>query len=544
MTMNLDRFDPRRLILGSTRLILSIGDEAAVLTLVKGRDVVDAWVASPDPDDGAADVLAALSAHKRVPVSVLIDAFEQQFREEKVPHVGLLDQAKVVDRHLHMAFPGQNLQAAMSHGRDPQGTRFYLFASVPPTEQVKGWLRVLDDAGRSPAGIHMLPLESMEMMRLLTPDHQVAGVRWRMLFSFNMTGGLRQIVSKQRRIMVTRLTPPPPPDSTLDPVAIIERDFGQTLSYVKRMGYQTGDYLDLVILAEEPLASALREQTWEASSLTVVSPFEAAGRLGLGKAGQPGTPYADVLHALWFATRPKPALSLHWSYRRKIDVRRLIIRGAPTTAVFSVLALLGAVGSLGFDLWEALRDVETQTQLRAATQDTLAAEQRKLAALPFRAQEMRPTIATLDALQRDGAPPVALLARLNHALGGSAVVEDLTVDTPRLDDDSRGRGRGRAGQAEEPRLTLAVVVRLPADTPDDASAVGHAETLEKSLRSAFPGYTVVMTRPPVEINPDQVLRGNVAGSTGTASLAPLRSSSGYTASFAITEPAEGAGASS
>ncbi|MFA7430098.1 MAG: hypothetical protein WCZ23_08070 [Rhodospirillaceae bacterium] len=497
-------------LLRGKMFVLSIGDEAAVVTLISGGKVANAWVASPDPAEGAADVLDALNTARSVPVFVLMDAFEQVFREEKVPKVNFFDQKKVVDRHLQMTFPGNNLQAAMSHGADPQGNKFFLFCSVPPTDLVKGWLSALDKAKRRPRGVHMLPLESLDMLDALTPPAAQKGVRWRILFTFNMTGGLRQIVSKQGRIMVTRLTPPPPPDSNIDPVQIVERQFSETLAYVKRMGYQKGDNLDVVVLAEEPVATSIRERAWEAHSVTVHSPHEVGEALGLGRIGQPGQPYADVVHALWFATRKKPKAKLAWSQAPAVDYVHLVARGAPFAAAAGVVALIAQAGALGMTWVETQEAIERQQRQLQVAQADLAREQARLATLEFSADQIRPLIEVVDQLTTGHIPPVPLLAQLGHALAGNAVITELALTTPQEGGPAAGGRRpSRAAGGESSMVwRLGLTITLPPDTVDDAQALERAAGLEKTLGTAFSAQRVAMLEPPVAVGADQVVRGD------------------------------------
>jgi len=489
---------------GGTRFVLSIGDEAAVLTLIKGKGVAGAWVADPDPADGAAEVLEALRRHRTAPVYVLMDAFEQMFREEKVPRVNLFDQGKVVRRYLSMTFPGNNLQGAVPHGRDPQGNQYYLFASVPPTEQVSGWLTVLEEAGRPPRSIHMLPLESLSMLRALTPRTEIQGVRWRMLFSFNMAGGLRQIVSKQKRIMLARLTPPPRAGGAVDVAAIIERDFQQTLAYVKRMGYQQGDHLDVVVIAEDPLASQIKARPWEVHSLTVLSPGDAGAALGLGTVGQPGQPYADVLHALWFATRPKGAMTLDWAQKPRADLQRLVARAAPAAAVAVSLGLTGYTGSLALDLMDYDQRIAAQKADLDLAQRQRDAAAAKLADLPYPPEAVRAGVSVAAAATADAVPAVDILNRLAAGIAGDGTVTALEISTPEADPDNR-----RQQEAEAP-WTVGVTLRLPAGIAEDDAAVRRAEAVHARLMDAFDGHEVRLERPPVEINPDQTLRGGAA----------------------------------
>jgi hypothetical protein len=530
LSLDIGTFSAATLRSGGRRYVLSIGDEAVVLTLLRRGKVVNAWVSDPDPQAGAAEVLAALAEHRSAPLSILMDAFEQMFREEIVPRVGPLDQAKVVSRHLHMAFPGNNLQAALPHGQDPKGNRFYLFASVPPTDQVKGWLEVLDKAGRPPAGIHMLPLESLDMLAVLTPRQAGPGVRWRMLFSFNMTGGLRQIVAKQARIMLTRLTPPPPADSDITPADIVVRDYQQTLAYVKRMGYQRGDRLDLVILAGGPLAEALRERDWEAHSLTILSPSAAGEPLGLGRVGESESPYADVLHAAFLGAKAKPTLSLRWAQAPSIDLRRQVIRFAPAAAVAACLALGGAIGSNLLDQWDTGDLIARERIGLTQAQGALAAAQDDLTGLEASPEEVRAVLDTLKAVSLGDVPPLPLFVRLNAALAGHGMISSITMAPAKAEERPGSRRRQEDESAPPTRFELTVAVDLPKAVGSDGEAVRRAEAMLQSLAAVFGSAHVAIARAPVDIGADQVLRG---GRGPSQSQRTAETWTGYSASFAI-----------
>lgn len=510
--------------------VLVVGDEAVVLSLFSGGRVVDAWVAEPDPETGAAEILTALSLNPSAPVRVLIDAFEQHFREEKVPKVNVLDQGKVVRRHLQVAFPGNNLEGAIPQGQDREGNRFWLFMAVPPTSQVERWLATLEDAGRPPVGVHSLPLESLEMLEALAPGASMGGVRWRMLFSFDMAGGLRQIVSKQGRMVVTRLTPPPAEESSADPVAAVMRDFAQTLTYIKRMGYQRGDQLDVVVLADGVFADHLRTQSWDAHSTTVLSPHEAAARLGIPKATKAGSPYADVLHAGLLATRRKPIMSLRWANAPAVDWRRLIIAKGTLAATLTTLLLIAGAASLGTDALELLDQRAVQEEQLATAQRRLADEVARQKALPYTSTQIREALALDATLSNGDIAPLPVLTGLDQALGVAGVVTTLQIIAPERQAETRGRRR-QANAADTYAWRLTASVRFGSEVADDKQAVVMANAVRDRMAAVFPAYGVKMVVPPVAINPDQTLRGGAGLTIGDGTVARTAA---YEATYEIT----------
>lgn len=517
------------LIPRNKRYVLVIGDEAVVLVLFSGTQHIGEWSVNADPDIGAAEILDALDQNRSVPISVLIDAFEQHFREEKVPKVNVLDQAKVVRRHLQAAYPGNNLEGAIPQGQDPDGNRYWLFMAVPPTSQVEQWLSILEDAGRPAAGVHSLPLESLEMLDALTPAEHLGGVRWKMLFSFDLAGGLRQIISKQGRMVVTRLTPPPAADSPIEPAMTVMRDFAQTLTYIKRLGYQKGDQLDVVMLANGPLADHLREQTWDAHSTTVLSPYEAAIKLGIARAVPEHKLCADTLHAGLLAGRRKPRMSLRWANAPAIEWRRLILMHGGTAALIATVLLFAGAGFLGMQALDLVEEMDTQQANLATAERRLNDEMARQETLPYTPTQMRETLALGNTLTEGDIAPLPLLQIIDRTLGLGAVATTLQIATPEPVANTRRRRPAEADYAWQ--MTLGI--RFAVDTADDAQAVSQANALLDRLATAFPDSTVRLTMPPVAINPDQTLRGGAGLIVGDGSVERTMA---YAATYEIVAP--------
>ena len=87
---------------------------------------------------------------------------------------------------------------------------------------------------------------------------------WRHLIGINVTGGLRQIIEKNGRLSLTRVTQAPPADTPPEEFGdMIGRDFKATITYIRRLGYQVGEPLDLVVLTSAENKAVLEDMTWD-----------------------------------------------------------------------------------------------------------------------------------------------------------------------------------------------------------------------------------------------------------------------------------------
>ncbi|GAA0602857.1 hypothetical protein [Caenispirillum bisanense] len=504
---------------GGRRYVLTVGEEFTVLTLLSGARVDNAWIVPAEPEEGTAEIRAVLQKDRKAPVTLLADTFEQIYKEEAVPRVGRLDQGKVVRRHSAQAVPGDMWQGALAQGQDPRGAKlFYLFCGLPRTDHVAGWVTFYESLPNPRRGIHLLPLESLALMNALfdAEAKSQGGVRWRIMTTMNVTGGLRQIVAKQGRMMLTRLTPAPPEDmEPHEAAAMMARDFRQTLTYVKRMGYREGDALDLALIVDPALGEALRTTQWDAQSVLVTTPHEVGRRLGLGSVGKADQPFGDVLHAAWFATRKAHTLALVRPSEQKSDWHKQLEKAAPLAAVAAVGGVLYGSWMTGDGLWTTWDSITRLGERITVATSARDAAQAERDALPYDPDVMRGTLALADELQSGALAVMPLVQALADGLRNRAYIRVFELENaaaaPPPDPLQAGRGGGDAADAGRPTFAWRAdldLVLIDVATAEDALALG--EKLLADLRAAAPGVTVTLLRPPVAVLPDQTLVARVA----------------------------------
>ena len=225
--------------------VLNVGDDNVVLVRLTDGKVANAWLGSPDPAMATEELGEALAEDTKADISILIDTLDQSFKEEELPKVSVLDRRRVLARHINLAFPGQNLRGARLATRTDKKTLIYDFASIPLEGRVLGWIDFVNSLPNPKRGVFALAAESVDLIGALVPTSAApaegadehAGNRWRHLIGINVTGGLRQIIEKNGRLCLTRLTRAPPPETPPGEFAdMISRDFKATITYIRRLG--------------------------------------------------------------------------------------------------------------------------------------------------------------------------------------------------------------------------------------------------------------------------------------------------------------------
>lgn len=522
--------------------VLSVGDDNVVLTKLVDKKVVNAWLGSADPAMAQEELGEALAESPKAKLSVIVDTLDQSSKEEELPKVSILDRRKVLARHINMAYPGQNLRGARMVDETGKKTLIYEFAAVPLDGHIPGWVDFVESLPNEKGGYYAIAPENADLVQALAPKDvpppEEGKNQWRHLIGINVTGGLRQIITKNGRLALTRLTQAPPPETPPEEFAdMIVRDFKATITYIRRLGYQVGEPLDLVVLASVENKSVLENLTWDgARSASVYTPYEAGMVLDLGSLGREDQAFGDVLHAAWFASKRRPLLPLTKSLAMgdtMDDIRELSFLVAPYAAGIAAAAVLVWAGLTANQLLDFNdQNVQLQTQLNQKTA-ALSAARAKAGGMPYEPGRVRSALEvdkTLDMGQIDIVPPLQALSR---ALQSDAIVTSLSIDSGAIQQPRAG-----APAAEKSEYVVVASVQLPSVVVTADEAVAVTRRLEGRLNDSFgKDYRVELTVAPLAAQATEKFSGGLADSLLDAVGASARSDEPFRAEFRISKVA-------
>lgn len=497
--------------------VLNIGDDNVVLIRFVDKKIANAWLASPDPATALEELGEALAEDTKGRISVIVDTLDQAFKEEEVPRVNILDRRKILSRHITMAFPGQSMRGARLVGPGERNTLLYEFASVPLDGRIPGWIEFYESLPNEKGGVYAIAAENVDIIKALAPkDAPVTeGNHWQHFIGINVTGGLRQIIAKNGRLSLTRLTQAPPPDTPPDEFAdMIIRDFKATITYLRRLGYSVGEPLDLIVLTTAANRQALDNLEWTgARSVTLLTPYEAGAMLGLGAIGPEDQAYSDVLHAAWFANKRTPTFKLTRSVAMgdlRDDLRELSFVAAPYAAGIIAASVLAWTGLTAVDYFTASSERGALQAQLSGLKSTLTQEEAKVATLPYDATQMRNVFEVESSMDGGKIDTIPLLSKVYDALQSDAIVMDLKFS-------AGGAPTGRAG-ATAARTTdsyaLNLRMRLASVIATAEEAVQASKRLEQRLIDSFgKDYTIAMTKEPVAAQASEALTGGLFTTT-------------------------------
>ncbi|OGA50517.1 MAG: hypothetical protein A3G24_22235 [Betaproteobacteria bacterium RIFCSPLOWO2_12_FULL_62_13] len=138
---------------------------------------------------------------KSLPVHMLVDAVEEDYRFESLPHSTGRDRSAMVNRKLKQHYRNTPYISAQLRGRDSDKRRDdrYLFCALTNPELIAGWVQAVIECELPLAGIYLLPAVSRELVERL----QLAQTN--LLLVSRNSSGLRLTFLREQTLRISRL---------------------------------------------------------------------------------------------------------------------------------------------------------------------------------------------------------------------------------------------------------------------------------------------------------------------------------------------------
>lgn len=481
------------------RYVLLIGGGGASLGYINRGQIEKFWNINDFSVDSLDIFTAALDRHPYTPLLILIDTVEQSYRRETIPPVNMFDRRKVLKRRLGIAFPTQKIRSAMALDEvvGPRGDPAYLFVALTRSSDMELWIDFIHGL-RNPIGsIGLLPLESSSLASALSAALAITA-EWTLLISRQRSGGIRQIVAHNGRLVLTRLTPAPSDALEADGLAeVMAQEMSTTQTYLTRLGFGAGDHLHIIVIGPQNMRNAVKARQPPGCSVSLTTASEAANLLELDEIDIRQDAYGDALHMVWSASKRSLALNMA---DRVLGRRRLQLAAAQKWATTGLAMTAVALGLFCTGLFLDRERVRQEVIEAQATQALLSRLAGNLIAIiiayPVRPKMMNAVLDLHDALSRRTTIPMPVLAQISSSLGPAAKLNALSWIAQT--------------SAEKSGFRVNLAIDLGAFSDID-QAIAETNALAERLRRRFTGSDVVILRPPLNILPGQTLVGSNSG---------------------------------
>ncbi|HHH36509.1 MAG TPA: hypothetical protein ENK48_06745 [Gammaproteobacteria bacterium] len=369
-------------------------------------------------EDGVRRFEDYLVAMPEVPVYILTDLTEEEFRSETLPRLLGRDRQVLQQRHCKRLFRSTPYRHSLRLGRSSTEKRKdeVLFSALTNPQPVDMWLEVLLRARRPVAGLHSLPLFSPVLLEALAQD--CAKI---LLLTQNCSGGLRQTFFENGRLRFSRLATVPAPEDPAYPAALME-EISKTRRYLGSLHYLGPDEaLEVCIVSGGSALSALAQEVAGTRSTYyhLVAVSELAQRLGITKLKD--GPCSDQLFLSLLARGCRRCHYGREDQRRGYRTyhMRRALRG--TAALLLFMGVLGS-GLAMSDAWIYRQQAQAALQQAARFQAAREGVAARLPRTEASATDIAAAVHLADWLREHRHLPAPLLASVSGGLGKVAIV--------------------------------------------------------------------------------------------------------------------------
>ena len=493
----------------SSRTVLLLSDQALFIYKSSGGSVNLVASVPWGAHEFESDVAKILKGECRSwPVILLNDMVEQHYRKERVIKAGVsvMDRAGLVKRKLAFSFSNYPIRASLplkekkgknKKGEDAAGSSStFIFAAVPSSEQFEKVMGAVKTALVSVSAFCLLPVESSGMVSQLSARLEAKSKKksqWTVFVGQNRGGGLRQIVTKDGQIAMTRITPVSSAEKAPEEWAQeVFREFSSTMSYVTRFGYQVEDGLHVIVIADGMAGAAVEPLFQESYDANVLSTQEAADILKLNIGNQSDEIYATPLHIAWVGRKSKFTLPMESQALEDVSYPRKV------AGVSSVLLFLLACGLVYVLLTTALGVMQLKSdfsdkqerleKLRADYNVEVARKER----LGIDIRLVQSSLKIHKELQEQKVEILPLMGSIGRALGPDLRVDQIIVEE--IDQASLDQVR-RSIQRSGPPLVFQAIMQItyPPDV-DVAEGNAEVEAFKNRLQRILPTHVVEVTK--------------------------------------------------
>lgn len=412
--------------------------EKRLLFLTKGLVTVFSWKGgevrgSPQrfeaTEEGRKGLARYLMERRRIPLSMLVDLVEEEFRTETQPHVYGPDRSALVERRLHRAFASTPFRRLFIQGREKKSGRrddITLLSGISESDLIMPWVEVIRENGLLLAGIDSLPMVSTRLLKVLDVVTPAT-----LMVSWQSTSGLRFSFFCGNHLKMSRMAPVPGQDPESYAQLFIA-ELERTKVYLNSLRLlPKGVSLKVVLFTSPEMLDVVRPLCHESATITfnMITVNAVARKLGIKV--QITTPFSDSLFiqilgqgsvANHYATVDMTSAYYSWNVRNILYLASILLL---------IVAVVGGGGYTlkGYAYWVQWQDMEQWSKEMLVRYSAVTQQKFPTTIAP---SDVRQSVQMIDFIKNLEVGPAWAMKKLAHALVGFANLrlDDLTWKGP------------------------------------------------------------------------------------------------------------------
>jgi hypothetical protein len=395
----------------AAKLLISISAERATATVAQNGKLAPCQ-SFTNNDAGTRAFDRYLQSYRNVPVHVMVDAVEEDYRFELLPHASGRDRAELLDRRLRQLYRNTSFCAALAQGREAGKRRDdqYLFCALVNPDVVAGWLAIVRAHELPVAGVYLLPVIAEHLVQ------KFAVSAHNLLLVSRHPSGLRLTFFRDGKLRIGRLAQVEIADPRAS-VAAYTEEIANTRLYLHALRVMTLDeHLAVLVLDRDGTLAALEQAVPREISnaqATIATSVHLTTRANVPESVVRDAP--EALYLQFLASHSGAGNLAPAQITERYEIYQLR-RSLYATAGIVGLATLGWTGLNAYQIYD-LREQQFLAQSQTADYQRRYQEvTRRFPAAPTSADNLVQSIQTAERLKTSKRTPQGALVSISRTL--------------------------------------------------------------------------------------------------------------------------------
>lgn len=321
-----------------SKFMLSIGEEGIMLLYFKNDTLNKRYFAKDKNNKVVSDLISCLSLDKKAPLYLVLNHADQSYSLQSIPRVNRISaylSAKTKMEHLAHNNDINSILLVEKPNKFNQNW-CYLFVSSKAKHLIEYWLNVFVEIGSNFKGILMFPLEvSSIAKKILHKDPN----NWKIIVTATKTGGYRQVILKEKKIIFTRLIPFTNDNLPGIIAGGIYQEVQNTIRSLTKFGFEKNSPIDLCIIASEAIKASLSVINFSENSVSILTPYELGKLLGTELALSEKDSFCDTI-TLFHSFKNKPINIFNTKETKEFYLFNYLYLNSPRIFLYLILVLV------------------------------------------------------------------------------------------------------------------------------------------------------------------------------------------------------------
>ena len=474
---------------------------------------------------------AYLSNTEKISSKFLVDVIEEDFRSEKIPHVGARDRRAVINRLLDRFYRSskQYCYSAVI-GREKSGRKddIVLLGAMTNPHLIEPWLSIIDDCEVPLSGIWTLPLISKKLLKTIKASSGVV-----LLISQQVNSNVRQTLFRDGKLISSRQSIINQDNNDISGIGeLAAPEVERTIEFLRAQGLVGIDELiNLNILGSDEQLISLQQyfKANEQQNVSIHPIAELHKKLGLKNVSEK---FSDGIFA-WYCVS-QDITSSHYGETREFN-RYLNKLAASALYAASLLVLIVAALLTQSNVSDAIEYEKSISLLKkeeSTYKDLYSKKFEEFEEVFQNAGVMNSAVDLAEQIKQNSATsPLDFMITLSEIIS-SNVSTNIYIDKiewSAINDDERGGGVSKANFTGKQSVKHGAVVTGRIDIPENnyRGSVDQIQRIIDSLNASSRVEKVEALKMPVDLRSEskfstesgvEIKRRNSLESTGVFSL--------------------------